>query len=98
MQTCAKCLNELELFAPEDIAIDALRVGRFWRGLRGEICLMCCSARVMTYIEKHNMNLSVEVDQEAISKLSVSISGFEQARGVFRGRGAHRGVSYDPPL
>lgn len=70
------------------MAIDALRVIHFRRGLRDEIQPVCRSPRPLTYTDLFNIALGVKDDQALIKKSMVAKRGF-LGRGSFY---AHQGV------
>lgn len=57
----ARRFIELSLFAPEVVATDALRVGRFRKYLRDDIGQLCRSPRPLIYFELLNMVLELQM-------------------------------------
>lgn len=73
---------ELDLFAPKDVFIDALKVGHFKCGLRDDISLLCRSPRLLSYSKLLNMALGVEENQASTRKVLAVRGGFS-SRGEF---------------
>lgn len=59
VQTFARRFNELALFIPMDMAINALRVSHFRHVMSYDLHIMCCTGRIQTYTEL--LNLAVRV-------------------------------------
>lgn len=69
-------VTKLSLFAPKDVAINVIRVGRFRCGLRDKIRFLCRSPQPFSYMELLSMALGVENDHTSTRKSIAAIGGF----------------------